>query len=94
MAPPSQLSIATSSLQRLVKEEASYFKELQQQEARLEKTQASEDENVQFQVKQEVRTYFGLPTTPDARHGASRSPFGAGDAFPGVARDFVSSAPA
>lgn len=58
MAPPSQLSIATSSVQRLVKEEASYYKELQQQEARLEKTQASkdEDENAEYQVKQEAST--------------------------------------
>ncbi|KAG0650727.1 hypothetical protein D0Z07_2313 [Hyphodiscus hymeniophilus] len=55
MAPPSQLAIATSSLQRLVKEEASYYKELQQQEARLEKSQTSkdEDENAEYQIKQE-----------------------------------------
>jgi hypothetical protein len=56
MAPPSQLSIATSSVQRLVKEEASYYKELQQQEARLEKALASkdEDENAEYQLKQEA----------------------------------------
>jgi len=56
MAPPSQLAIATSSVQRLVKEEASYHKELTQQEARLEKLIASEDgdENAEFQLKQEV----------------------------------------
>jgi tubulin-specific chaperone A len=56
MPPPSQLSIATSSVQRLVKEEASYYKELKQQEARLEKTLASkdEDENAEFTLKQEV----------------------------------------
>jgi len=55
MAPPSQLAIATSSVQRLVKEEASYHKELTQQEARLEKLLASqgEDENADFQLKQE-----------------------------------------
>ena len=56
MVPPSQLSIATSSVQRLVKEEASYYKELQQQEARLEKALASkdDDENAEYQLKQEV----------------------------------------
>ena len=56
MAPPSQLSIATSSVQRLVKEEASYYKELQQQEARLEKALAAkdEDENAEYQLKQEA----------------------------------------
>ena len=55
MAPPSRLSIATSSLQRLVKEESSYHKELEQQEARIKKLeQGSEDENAEFQLKQEV----------------------------------------
>jgi hypothetical protein len=56
MAPPSQLSIVTSSVQRLVKEEASYYKELQQQEARLEKALAAkdEDENAEYQLKQEA----------------------------------------
>lgn len=56
MAPPSQIAIATSSLQRLVKEEGSYHKELKQQETRLEKLVASkdEDENAEFQLKQEV----------------------------------------
>lgn len=67
MAPPSQLSIAASSVQRLVKEEASYYKELQQQEARLEKAMASkdEDENAEYQLKQEASSYFfGLDTVP------------------------------
>jgi tubulin-specific chaperone A len=60
MAPPSQLSIATSSVQRLVKEEASYYKELQQQEARLEKALAAkdEDENAEYQLKQEASSRF------------------------------------
>lgn len=42
-------------VQRLVKEEASYHKELTQQKARLEKLIASEneDENAEFQLKQE-----------------------------------------
>jgi hypothetical protein len=57
MAPPSQITIATSSLQRLVKEEASYHKELESQEARLEKLLANkdDDENAEYQLKQEVR---------------------------------------
>ncbi|RFU35239.1 hypothetical protein B7463_g1167, partial [Scytalidium lignicola] len=55
MAPPSQLTIATSSVLRLVKEEASYHKELSQQQARLKKLLESkeEDENAEFNLKQE-----------------------------------------
>jgi len=54
MAPPSKLAIATSSVQRLVKEEASYHKEILQQESRIKKLeQPSEDENAEFQLKQE-----------------------------------------
>lgn len=62
MAPPTPLSIATSSLQRLVKEEASYHRELLQQEQsirRLELDQSEEAEEEQgnrdFQLRQEVR---------------------------------------
>jgi len=56
MAPPSQLSIATLSLLRLVKEEASYHKELEQQQARLQKSeQGGGDENADYTIKQEVR---------------------------------------
>ena len=57
MAPPSQLAIATSVVQRLVKEEASYHKELKAQETRLDKLLASkdDDENAEYQLKQEVR---------------------------------------
>lgn len=56
MPTPSQLAIATSSVQRLVKEEASYHKEIALQQARVEKLLASrgEDENADFQLKQEV----------------------------------------
>lgn len=55
MAPPSQLAIATSAVNRLVKEEASYHKELEQQQARIEKLkQGSEDENAEWNLKQEV----------------------------------------
>ncbi|TVY83638.1 Tubulin-specific chaperone A [Lachnellula suecica] len=55
MAPPSQISISTSAVTRLVKEEASYHKELVSQESRLEKLLKSEDgdENKEYQVKQE-----------------------------------------
>ncbi|KAG9796204.1 hypothetical protein KCU88_g184, partial [Aureobasidium melanogenum] len=61
MAPPSQLQIAISSLQRLLKEEASYYKEQSQQEARIAKlekegTGDDDDGNREFQLKQEVRT--------------------------------------
>lgn len=55
MPPPSQLSIASSALQRLVKEEASYHKELEQQEARIAKLEKETgDENAEFTLKQEV----------------------------------------
>lgn len=56
MAPPSQLAIATSSVQRLVKEEASYHKELVHQQASVEKLLAStdEDENKEYKLKQEA----------------------------------------
>ena len=59
MAPPSPLAIATSSLLRLVKEEASYHKELQQQESRIRKLEAQDqavgdEENVEFLLRQEV----------------------------------------
>lgn len=55
MAPPSKLAIATSSLQRLVKEEASYHKEANQQEARIKKIEAdAEDEDKEYVLRQEV----------------------------------------
>lgn len=64
MAPPSQLTISTGAVQRLVKEESSYHKELKSQEARLEKLLGSkdEDENAEYQLKQEVRQPFYLMT--------------------------------
>ncbi|KAI9761676.1 MAG: hypothetical protein M4579_000910 [Chaenotheca gracillima] len=58
MPAPSPLSIATSSVLRLVKEEGSYHKELEQQEARLQRFQnggSAEDENAEYQLKQEKR---------------------------------------
>ncbi|RMZ81447.1 hypothetical protein DV738_g2175, partial [Chaetothyriales sp. CBS 135597] len=54
---PSQVTIATSALQRLVKEEASYHKELDQQKARIAKLEHGETddrENLQYQIKQEI----------------------------------------
>jgi tubulin-specific chaperone A len=56
MGPPSQLAIATQSLNRLVKEEKSYHTELEQQEARIAKLQQGDsgDENAEFTLKQEV----------------------------------------
>jgi hypothetical protein len=57
MAPPSKLAIATSSLRRLVKEEASYHKELEQQEARIKKLEADmSDQNAEYQLRQEVQS--------------------------------------
>ena len=55
MSPPSQIAIATSSLNRLVKEEASYHKELQQQQASIAKLeQGSDEENAEYMLRQEV----------------------------------------
>lgn len=53
---PSKLTITTSSLRRLIKEEASYHKELSQQEARIKKLEETPegDENAEFQLRQEV----------------------------------------
>ncbi|KAJ4347105.1 tubulin folding cofactor A [Didymosphaeria variabile] len=54
MPPPSKLAVATSSLARLVKEEASYYKEMEQQEARIKKLEAGSDEdNAEYLLKQE-----------------------------------------
>jgi tubulin-specific chaperone A len=56
MAPPSKLAVATSSVNRLVKEEASYHKEIKQQETRIKNLEGTEneDENAEYQLKQEV----------------------------------------
>lgn len=63
MPPPSQLAIATSSLNRLVKEESSYHREHEQQSARIAKLesdlqsgQGNEDGNAEFALRQEVRS--------------------------------------
>lgn len=59
MPPASPLAIATSSVQRLVKEEASYHRELEQQSKRLQKLEsdgpdADDEGNHAFLLKQEV----------------------------------------
>ena len=70
MAPPSPLAIATSSLQRLVREEASYHKEEQQQESRIQNLEnqdgdaAGEEGNKEFQLKQEVWQTLCLGVSP------------------------------
>ena len=53
---PTPLGIATSSINRLLKEESSYKTELSNQETRLEKLKAGggDPDNVEFQLKQEV----------------------------------------
>lgn len=61
MAPRSQLEISTSSVIRLVKEEASYHNELIQQEARIKKLESApngEDENHEYIIKQEVCSHL------------------------------------
>jgi tubulin-specific chaperone A len=57
MPPPSKVAIATGSVLRLVKEEASYHKEIAQQEERIQKLQDSVgDNNKEYTLKQEVRS--------------------------------------
>ncbi|ROW16294.1 hypothetical protein VPNG_01896 [Cytospora leucostoma] len=60
MAPPSPLAVATSSVQRLVKEELYYHKELASQQTRVEKLEKEikegskdSDENAEYVLKQE-----------------------------------------
>ncbi|WPH04878.1 Hypothetical protein R9X50_00777500 [Acrodontium crateriforme] len=55
MPAPSQLSIATSAVTRLVKEEASYHKELEHQLASIAKLEQGndEDENAEYVLRQE-----------------------------------------
>ena len=55
MPTPSDLTITTKAVQRLVKEEASYHKELKVQEQRLASLkQDTTDENAEYLVRQEV----------------------------------------
>ncbi|EME42504.1 hypothetical protein DOTSEDRAFT_81365 [Dothistroma septosporum NZE10] len=56
MPAPSQLAIATASLNRLVREEASYHKESQHQQDRIFKLETGgngDDENAEYTLKQE-----------------------------------------
>lgn len=62
MPPPSPLAIATASVRRLLKEEASYHKELADQQAKIKQLEdrarnapAGGDENDEYMLKQEVR---------------------------------------
>lgn len=61
MPAPSALAIASSSVQRLVKEETYYHKELASQQVRVDKLDADVkdqkadlDENAEYMLKQEV----------------------------------------
>ena len=55
MPPSSKLRVQTSALQRLIKEEASYHKELEQQESRITKLQSNpSDDNAEYTLNQEV----------------------------------------
>jgi hypothetical protein len=67
MPPPSQLHIATQAVQRLLKEEMYYGKELAQQQQRVKKLEedaktgvGNEDGNAEFVLRQEVRD-MGVP---------------------------------
>jgi hypothetical protein len=70
MAPPSKLAIATGVVTRLVKEEASYHKEIEQQEARIKKAETSEgDDNAEYTLRQEVC----VATKKDIWHAGSNN---------------------
>jgi tubulin-specific chaperone A len=67
MPAPSPLAIATQSVQRLVKEDSYYRKELAQQSERVTKIEAdlkaapeSADGNAAFMLKQEVSSLLSL----------------------------------
>ena len=69
MPPPNPLSIATSSLARLIREEASYHKEQEQQEAAIttletqseDKENEGEEGNREFTLTQQVRFQIFIP---------------------------------
>ena len=64
MAPRTQLEVTTSSVLRLVKEEASYHREMEQQTERIEKLesgQGGDDENQEYLLKQEVHILIISP---------------------------------
>lgn len=66
MPPPSQLSIATSAVDRLLKEEVTYRQELANQEKRLVQMQDAKDgdENREFNLKQEVIFCYVISLLP------------------------------
>ncbi|RYP55456.1 hypothetical protein DL770_010909 [Monosporascus sp. CRB-9-2] len=69
MPAPSPLTIATQAVNRLVKEEQYYQKELAQQTERVKKLEAEAanskdgggDDNAEFMLKQEVRKRLSIP---------------------------------
>lgn len=66
MPAPSQLAIATSVLNRLVKEESSYHKELEQQKVKIGKLEAGEgadDENAEYILRQHVSDDISIPSS-------------------------------
>lgn len=75
MPPPSPLVIATGAVNRLLKEEASYHKELEEQEAqvkaqeeKIKSGQEDEDGNATYILKQQVSWFdlLRLPTYIDS----------------------------
>ena len=74
MPAPSPLSIATSAVNRLLKEESTYRKELAGQEERLRRLEGKdakggggggdEEGNREFSLKQEVSLHFSFPSFP------------------------------
>jgi len=67
MPAPSQLAIATQAVNRLVKEDKYYEKEVSTQEAEIEKLEADlpeatkTDENAEFMLRQVVSFLFSSP---------------------------------
>jgi tubulin-specific chaperone A len=58
MPPPSQLSIATSSLQRLIKEEASYHREMEMQQKSIDRLERGEQDEEEEEAESGNREYL------------------------------------
>lgn len=75
MAPPTKLAVHVSAVERLVKEEQSYHKEMHLQEKRIAKHRETIDtqENAEFLLNQEVS--LNLPPHPsrEAKRGMGRA---------------------
>lgn len=73
--PPTQLAIATSVVNRLVKEEKSYHEEYKQQEARIAKMEQSNstEENAEYELKQEVMTSTPIVRSPSKLQRVAQS---------------------